>query len=104
MVWLPLAAVHVAAYVRRLRRLTTPDVMRWRGPHDSTSRTRLGAATATVVIGTIGAVVLLPTGAPWLAWAQSNEQVPAPIIFGTVLSLAALVLARSRRLTTVRPK
>jgi hypothetical protein len=97
LIWLPLAAVHVAAYVRRLPRLTIPDVTRWQGSRRSTSRARLGAAIALVVLGTIGAVVLLPSGAPWLAWAQSNEQVPAPIIVGTVLSLAAVVLARARR-------
>lgn len=97
LLWLPLAAIHVAAYVRRLPGLVVPDVVRWQGTAGSTSPARLAATIGLVALGTIGAVILLPSGTPWLAWAQSNEQVPAPIIVGTVLSLAALVISRSRR-------
>lgn len=51
----------------------------------------------------IGVLLIGPTADPWIGWAQSNEQIPAPIIVGAVLTVAALAVGRPARWTSNAP-
>jgi hypothetical protein len=49
------------------------------------------------VLGVLSAIFLLPTITPWLAWSQTNGQVPAPVIVGALLAIVALLVTRPLR-------
>ena len=50
-----------------------------------------------LVLGVLGAILLLPTTMPWIAWSQTNGRVPAPVIVGTLLAIVALLATRLLR-------
>jgi len=91
LVWLPLFAIHTVAYVLRVPRIAGPDLMTAaRTPGRSL---RLAASLGSLVLGALGALVLLPAAAPWVTWSQATHQVPAPLVVGAVLSVLALAAA-----------
>jgi hypothetical protein len=42
---------------------------------------------------------MLRTDVPWIGWAASNDQVPASLIVGSIVTVAALVAIRPLRWT-----
>ena len=103
LIWLPLVAVHAVAYLRRLPRLVLPDVRQRLIAQGAGRVARLGASIGCLVLGAVAAAIALPTAVPWIGWAQSNEQIPAPIIVGAVLTVAALAVGRPARWTSKAP-
>jgi hypothetical protein len=57
----------------------------------------VGVNLGALMLGAFGAILLLPTIAPWMAWSQTNGQVPAPVIVGTLLAIVALLVTRPLR-------
>lgn len=95
LLWLPLIVIHTVAYILRVPRLAGPDLVR---AAPTAGRTlRLTASIGSLVLGAVGALVLLPAAAPWVAWSQATHQVPAPLLVGTVLSVLVLVAVRPLR-------
>jgi hypothetical protein len=98
LVWLPLIAVHAVAYLARALRLTAADSTEPRATSRLGRGPRLVTNGASLLLGAIGALLLLP-GAPWNAWSQATQPIPAPLIVGTVLTILVLLVARPRRWT-----
>jgi hypothetical protein len=57
----------------------------------------VGVNLGALLFGALGAIFLMPTIAPWIAWSQANGQVPAPVIVGTLLTIVALLVTRPLR-------
>jgi hypothetical protein len=97
LIWLPLAAIHVFAHIRRVPGLVSAD---WREPHAARSSgrgRRLGANLGALAAGAVGALLLLPDAAPWVPRLAQNQDLPAPLIVGLVLATIALLAARPLR-------
>jgi hypothetical protein len=98
-VWLPLVAIHVVAYVWRLPRLIADD---WRTPalpraHTGGRRLRLGVNVGALAAGAAAALVVLPAAAPWVGWIERTWEGSSFVIVGAVLAALALVAARPLR-------
>ena len=100
LVFLPLMAIHLVAHI-----LATPRLVADEGSTVSAAlapgrEIRMGVhlgALALGMLGMLGAILLLPTTTPWIAWSQTNGQVPAPVIVGTLLVVVALLATRPLR-------
>jgi hypothetical protein len=57
----------------------------------------MGVNVGALVLGVLGATLLLPTTTPWMAWSQTNGLVPAPVIVGTLVAIVALLATRPLR-------
>jgi hypothetical protein len=57
----------------------------------------VGINLGALALGALGAILLLPTSTPWIAWSQTNGQVPAPVIVGMLLTIVALLALRPLR-------
>jgi len=99
LIWLPMFAIHAVAYVRRLPGLVAGDVRREAVASRLASGLRLLGTVGAITAGAIAAALILPSDAPWIGWAQTNEQAPAPLIVGTILSLIVLIAVRPLRWT-----
>jgi hypothetical protein len=97
LVLLPLIAIHVFAHIRRVPRLVADDCREQSADKAPGRGRRLGANLGALVAGALAAVLLLPAAAPWVPWFNTNENVPAPLIVGTVLAAVALLAARPLR-------
>lgn len=92
LLWLPLFAVHTAAYLWRASRLASDD---WR-PRGATRppgrRQRLGVNLAALAGGAAAAALAFPTTAPWVAWIHRSGEAPGALIMlvSAVLTLFAL--------------
>lgn len=100
LVWLPLFALHVGAYLRRTPRLIADD---WRpNPGSAAAQAserspRLGVQVIALGAGAIVAALLFPYAAPWATWVQMNETGPGFFIVGTLLALLAVLSIRPQR-------
>src|SRR6266571_1961790 len=95
LVWLPLIAIHVFAHIRRIPRLVADD---WSNPSGRSLAPgrglRFGMNLGALMGGALAAILLLPVAVPWIAWSQTNETIPAPIIVGTIVTILALLATR----------
>jgi hypothetical protein len=95
--WLPLIAIHVVAYLWRVPRLVADD---WRiqpaAPAPGRGL-RLGGNVGALVAGAIAAIVVLPVAAPWVSWIEVTWEGPKFVIVGAVLAVLALLAARPLR-------
>jgi hypothetical protein len=97
LIWLPMFAIHTFAYLWRVSGSLADD---WRKPASEAEpgrRRRLGVNLGALLLGTLAAVLLLPTASPWSAWSQTNEHVPAPLVVGLVFAGIALLATRPLR-------
>jgi hypothetical protein len=85
LLWLPIAAIHVLAYVRRLPALVREE---WTGRGVGSGRIDLSAGA--VLAGLAGAIVALPIAAPWAPPDAFYQGLGGPIIAGVVLTAVAL--------------
>ena len=99
LIWLPLIVIHAAAYVRRIPREVAPDVRATPEVERSGARLRVGVTIGALTAGAIAAVFVLPTDVPWLGWASTVHQVPAPLIVGGIFAVVALLAIRPLRWT-----
>ncbi|GAC1347788.1 MAG: hypothetical protein NVSMB27_13980 [Ktedonobacteraceae bacterium] len=97
LVWLPLIAIHLFAYIWRVPSLVADDWSKSSAEQAPGSGRRLGMNFGALVLGTIAAMLLLPVAAPWIAWSQTNGTIPAPMIVGTLVAILALLATRPLR-------
>src|SRR2546421_3535050 len=93
LVWLPLIAIHVFAYLWRVPRLVANDWSKQAAEQAPGRGPRLGA----LMLGAIAAVLLLSGATPWIAWSQTNGTIPAPMIVGMLVATLALLATRPLR-------
>jgi len=95
LVWLPLIAIHVFAHIWRIPHLVADD---WSNPSGRSLAPgrglRLGMNLGALMGGAVAAILLLPVAVPWIAWSQTNEPIPAPMIVGTIVTILALLATR----------
>jgi hypothetical protein len=98
LIWLPLIAIHVFAYIRRVPRLIADD---WRKRYTEQApgrELRLGVNLGVLLVGVIAAILLFPGAAPWITWSKTTENgPPGPLIVGIVVSALVLLAARLLR-------
>lgn len=97
LLWLPMIAIHVFAYIQRIPRLIADD---WRKPTAGQAPGRgfrLGVNLGMLLAGAIAAILVLPITAPWIAWSKMGQNVPAPLIVGIVIAALALLATRPLR-------
>jgi hypothetical protein len=97
LVFLPLLAIHFVAHILATPRLVVDDWGTASAELAPGRGIRVGVNLGALVLGVLGAILLLPTIAPWMAWSQTNGQVPAPVIVGTIVAIVALVTTRPLR-------
>src|SRR5437868_208197 len=97
-IWLPMIAIHIFAYVRQDPRLIAAD---WRG-HPAARALgrglRLGVNLGALLAGAAAAILVLPAAAPWVAWINMmTENAPSPLIAGMMVATLALLATRPLR-------
>jgi hypothetical protein len=97
LVWLPLIAIHVFAYIWRVPRLVADDLSKPSTEQAPGRGPRLGMNLGSLMLGTFGAILLLPLAAPWIPWSQTNGTIPAPMIVGIIVATLALLVTRPLR-------
>ena len=100
LLWLPLIAIHVFAYLRRVPRLVVDDWSKSSGRSEHLARgLRLGANLSALLVGALAAILVLPVAAPWITWITTTGNVPGPflIIAGLLVTALALLTATLRR-------
>jgi hypothetical protein len=97
LVFLPLIAVHLVAHILATPRLVADD---WRMASTALApgrEIRMGVNLGALGLGVLGAILLLPTIAPWMVWSQTNGRVPAPVIVGALIAIVTLLATRPLR-------
>ena len=97
LVFVPLTAIHLVAHILATRQLVAEDWRTASAARASGRGIRVGVNLGALLFGALGTISLLPTIAPWIAWSQTNGQVPAPVIVGTLLAIVALLVTRPLR-------
>jgi len=97
LVWLPLIAIHVFAYLWRVPRLVANDWSKQAAEQAPGRGPRLGVNLGALILGAIAAVLLLSGATPWIAWSQTNGTIPAPMIVGMLVATLALLATRPLR-------
>jgi len=91
LLWLPLIAIHVFAYLRRVPRLVADDWSTSSGRSLQKARgLRLGVNLAALLVGALAAILVLPVAAPWIAWITTTGDVPGPFLLIAGLLVTAL--------------
>lgn len=94
LIWLPLMAIHVVAHIQQTPRLVADDWDKPSAEQVPGRGRRLGVNLGALLLGALAAIFLLPVSAPWVAWSQTNGEIPAPVIVGTLIAVLALLAAR----------
>jgi hypothetical protein len=97
LVFLPLMAIHLVAHILATPRLVADEWSTVSAALAPGRGIRMGVNLGALVLGVLGAILLLPTITPWIAWSQTNGQVPAPLIVGTIVAIMALLASRPLR-------
>lgn len=100
LLWLPLIAIHVFAYLWRVPRLVVDDWSKSSSQNEHLARgLRLGVNLSALLAGALAAVLVLPIAAPWMTWITTTGNVPGPflIIAGLLITALALLAARLLR-------
>jgi hypothetical protein len=97
LIFLPLVVVHLVAHIIATRQLVADDLSTVSATEVPGGGIRVGVNLAALLLGALGAILLLPTTTPWIAWSQTNGQVPAPVIVGTLLAIVALFVTKPLR-------
>jgi hypothetical protein len=97
-IWLPLFAIHVFAYIRRIPRLIADDWRKSLAEQVPGRTVRLGVILGALVASAVAATLALPLATPWVPWIETPGQgVPGFLIAGMVLTALALLAARPLR-------
>lgn len=97
LIWLPLIAIHTFAYIRRVPRSLADDWSNLPAEQAPGRGRRLGVNLGALIGGVVAALLVLPIAAPWNAWSETSQMVPAPLIVGTVIAALALLAIRPLR-------
>jgi hypothetical protein len=98
LVWLPMVAIHVVAYIRRVPRLVADDLRNESAEQAPGRGLRLGVNLGVLMVGAVAAILLSPVAAPWIAWSKTNGiGPPGPLIAGMIVATLALLAIRPLR-------
>lgn len=97
LIWLPMIAIHTFAYVWRIPRSLADDWSTSPAEQAPGRGWRVGVNLGALLGGTVAAVLVLPSAAPWLVWLQTSQNIPAPFIVGMVFAALALLATRYRQ-------
>jgi len=95
--FLPLMVIHLVAHILATPRLVADEWSTVSAAQAPGREIRMSVNLGALALGVFGAILLLPTTTPWIAWSQTNGQVPAPVIVGTILAIVALLATRPLR-------
>lgn len=87
--WLPLLAVHVYAYLRKVSRLIGGDWGRQAAQRVRGRGGRLGLNLAALVVGLIAAIVMMPVSNQWSHW-RIGQGLPSPLVAGLFAAVVAV--------------
>ena len=97
LIWLPVIAIHVFAYIRRVPRSLADDWSNHPTEQAPGRRLRLGVNLGALLTGGIAAMLLLPVATPWISWIKTNEIGPGAFIAGMLFAALALLATRPLR-------
>jgi hypothetical protein len=97
--WLPLFAIHLFAYVRRVPHVVSADLGGRETEAVPGRIARVDLSAGSIVFGAIAAIVVLPIAAPWGAPGVLGQALPGPVVAGAVVTGVALVVTRPLRWT-----
>ncbi|MFL5655447.1 MAG: hypothetical protein ACJ8CB_14885 [Ktedonobacteraceae bacterium] len=99
LLWLPLIAIHVFAYLWRALRSLADDWSKHPGRSLQKARgLRLGVNLGALLGGAIAALLVLPVAAPWSTWITTTGNVPGPFLIFAGLLVTALALLTAKLL------
>ncbi|UNO47790.1 hypothetical protein [Alicyclobacillus acidoterrestris] len=90
--WLPLLAVHVYAYLRKVPRLIASDWTSQPAERVSGHLSRLWTNMAAILVGIVAAIFMIPVSSPWNHW-RITRGIPSPLILGLFAALFAVFIA-----------
>lgn len=99
LIWLPLVAIHVFAYIRLAPRRIAEDWSKGPAQQAPGRGFRLGAILGAILVGAVAALLVLPSVAPWTAWFKTRQTDLGPVIVGLVLATFAVLAAKLLRWT-----
>lgn len=97
LIWLPIIAIHVFAYIRRVPRSLADDWSNHPAEQAPGRGLRLGVNLGALLSGAIAAILVLHVAAPWIAWIKTNEIGPGLFIAGMIVAILALLVTRPLR-------
>src|SRR6266516_6574694 len=98
LVWLPMIAIHVFAYIWRTPRLVADDWSKQSGRSLAPGRgLRLGVNLGALLAGAVAAILLFPGATPWVVWGQTSQMISAPLIVGLIIATLVLLVTRPLR-------
>lgn len=94
LIWLPLIAIHVFAYVPRVPRLIADDARNRSAAQAPGRGMRLGVNLVALLGSAIAAIYVLPVAAPWIPWIKTAGNGPGPfLILAGLIAIALALLA-----------
>ena len=98
LVWLPMIAIHVFAYIWRTPRLVADDWSKQSGRSLAPGRgLRLGVNLGALLAGAVAAILLFPGATPWVVWSQTSQMISAPLIVGLIIATLVLLVTKPLR-------
>jgi hypothetical protein len=93
--WIPLLAVHIYAYIRKVKVLITSDWARKSKNRVQGRKGRLGMNIAGLMTGAVAAIMLLPTYAHGSGGGHHGffHSIPGPLSAGLLASILAVLIA-----------
>jgi hypothetical protein len=98
LLWLPLLAIHVFAYLWRLPRSLADDWSNHPAEYTPGRGLRLGVNLGAGLCGVLAAILVLPVAAPWSAWITTTGNGPGPFLLITGMLVVALALLAAQLL------
>ena len=96
LIWLP-SSCSTHSHTCRLPGALAADVGRRSADRSDGGPVRVGVNAAALLAGAGAAILVLPSDVPWVSWAQTARQAPAPLIVGTVVTIIAVIVIRPFR-------
>jgi hypothetical protein len=90
--WVPLLVVHVYAHIREVPRSVKAEWGLDSQVYVSGRMKRLRINLIALVLGTLGAVALMPMSRPWIH-GPLEQGIPAPLILGLFAAIPAMIIA-----------
>jgi hypothetical protein len=98
LIWLPLIAIHVFAYLWRVPRSLAGDWSTHPAEHAPGRGLRLGVNLGALLGGAIAALLVRPLAAPWSTWITTTGNGPGPFLIIAGLLVATLALGAAQLL------
>jgi hypothetical protein len=99
LLWLPLIAIHVFAYLWRAFRSLAEGWSKPSGRSEHLARgLRFSLNLGALLSGALAALLVLPVAAPWSAWVTTTDHAPGPFLILAGLLVTALALLAARLL------